>query len=489
MTKRSEPNKWAGLDFPPQFRVGIERFALDAGWRVKVREGATYVAAEERYTNTRPQLLRLVKIADAHSANNPSVYERFNSWHKQDQYGSEDLRARVAQLREIQDPQDNADAWVSFRLQFMAMPDADVAPFLRGQFPTIIATFPDASLWGIEIHPQFRWRVAAVRALFAARETPEVLVRPESDKRTRFFSSQGLGQAWNLGQSAFIDPSLLAASPWVTGLSSYRAGGTAVMLLGKPAPGFTGRQAVEVLDVFRVGALAKSRVGIQMPEYASRSYEDALVWWVNKLNDLVGMALDIGRFTDEAGVYQPAAHFGVLLSLERLFASAQTILTEARGSELVRLVMFFDVIDLFDGLSFGSWESLLTRPRVERDLADLESLLPVAARGYLLTRCHPAIEALRALEDGFVLKERIVDGKLRVRQKDGKGWQDLALTNAVPQYLRVARNSTHSFRKMAKDPHEVSLLAAHDGEIQDALSDLSFLHLLRFLANPHLPNS
>ncbi len=489
MTKRAEPNKWARLDFPPQFRVGIERFAKDAGWRIKFKDGATYVASDERYTGTRPRLLRLAKIADAQSAGNPNVYEPFNSWHRQDQYGSEDLRAQVAQLREIQDPQDNADAWVSFRLQFMTMPDADVAPNMRGQFAGIVKTFPDASLWGIEVDPQFRWRVAAVRALFAARETPEVLARAENDRRTRFFSSQGLGQSWNLGQSVFIEPSLLAASPWVTGLSSYRAGGTAVILLGKPAPGFSGRQAVEVLDTFRVGGLAKSRVGMQMPGYAPRSYEDALVWWVTRLNDLVGMALDIGRFTDARGTYQPAAHFGVLLSLERLFASAQTILTEARGSELIRLLMFFDVIDLFDGLSFGSWESLLTRPRVERDLADLESSISAIARGYLLTRCLPAIDALRSLEDGFVLEERIVDGKLRVRQKDGKGWQDIALTAAVPQYLRVARNSTHSFRKMAQDPREVSLLAAHDGEIADAVSDLAFFHLLRFLASPHLPNS
>lgn len=167
----------------------------------------------------------------------------------------------------------------------------------------------------------------------------------------------------------------------------------------------------------------------------------------------------------------------------------QTILGETRGSEFVRLSLFFDVMDLFDGLSFGSWKSLLTRPRVERDLQELEQSLPDEARDYLLTRCRPALVGLRDLEDGFVLKERIVGGQLRMRQKDGTGWQDVPLSSAVPQYLRVARNSTHSFRLMAQDPREVSLLASHDGEIPDALSDLAFLHLLRFLAVPHLPST
>lgn len=151
--------------------------------------------------------------------------------------------------------------------------------------------------------------------------------------------------------------------------------------------------------------------------------------------------------------------------------------------------MFFDVIDTLDGLSFGSWGSLLSRTRVERDYESLRDSLPPQARDYLLTRCQPGLDALRSMEGGFALHERIVDGKLRVRERDGVGWQDVTLAAAVPQYLRIARNSTHSFRKMAKDPREISLLAAHDGAIPDAISDLAFFHLIRFLVRPHLPSS
>jgi hypothetical protein len=40
---------------------------------------------------------------------------------------------------------------------------------------------------------------------------------------------------------------------------------------------------------------------------------------------------------------------------------------------------------------------------------------------------------------------------------------------------------------MARDPREVSLLAAHDGDIPDAISDLALLQLLNFLADPRIP--
>jgi hypothetical protein len=63
----------------------------------------------------------------------------------------------------------------------------------------------------------------------------------------------------------------------------------------------------------------------------------------------------------------------------------------------------------------------------------------------------------------------------------------MQLSSAVPKYLGIARNSTHSFRKMARNPDDVSLLAAHDGDIPDAVSDLGFFHLLRFLHRPQLP--
>ena len=485
------PNKWVRIDLPPEFRIGIVRFAELCGWRTRVSgDGSVMVVTEERYRNSRPRLLRLTRVADAANAHARPAYERFAGWHRQDAYGGPELLSQVQALREVRAPADVVDGWVAFRLQFMTMPDSDVPEYLHALFSQVVEGARNASLWALEIDQRFRWRVAAVRALFAAREAPEVLLRKDSEQQSlRFFSSAGLSQAWTFGLAVFTEPVLLAASPWITGISSYRAGGSAVIAFGEPQSAFSGRQATEGLDLFKSTSLARPRTGASIPSFPPSAYEAALTWWVARLNDLAGIVLDVGHFSDAKGNYQPAAHLGVLLSIERLFASVQTILAEARGSELVRLAMFFDVIDILDGLSFGSWESLLTRTRVERDLERLRPTLPDGARDYLLTRCVPALEALRSMEDGFALRERIQDGKLRVRERDGTSWRNLSLVAAVPQYLRIARNSSHSFRKMAKDPREVSLMAAHDGDIPDAISDLAFLHLLRFMSRPHIPTS
>lgn len=101
-------------------------------------------------------------------------------------------------------------------------------------------------------------------------------------------------------------------------MSSYRAGGTAVILFGKPQSAFSGRQATEGLDLFKPTSLVRARAGSNLPEHPPGAYEAALTWWVARLNDLVGMALDIGRFSNADGEYQPAAHVGVLLSLSTI---------------------------------------------------------------------------------------------------------------------------------------------------------------------------
>lgn len=485
---RPEPNKWARLEFPDEFRLGMERFAELAGWRVRRTTGQLRVTTQERYEGVTPQLIRLRRIADQGSADDPRQYEPFRNWIPQADFAPAGILGQVLSLPEVKAPANVVDAWLAFRLQFMAMPDADVPGYMRDLFSQAVKTSPRATLWSIEIDPRFRWRVVAVRALFAARETPEVLKRdPASEEGLRFFSSQGLSQAWSYGQAVFFEPILLAAAPWISGISSYRAGGTAVILFGGLQSAFSGKQATEGLDLFQAGAMARPRAGSTAPEFEAAQYEAALGWWVGRLNHLFGIALDVGRYVDATGTYQPAAHLGVLLSLERLFASVETILTEARGSELVRLMLFFDVIDLLDGLTFGSWDSLLRRDRVEKTANDLRTHIPGRAADYLLFRCSRAVAALGELERGFVLHERVENGMLQLRQKDGVGWQSVPLASAVPQYLRIARNSTHSFRQMARDPREVSLLAAHDGDIPDAISDLALLQLLNFLADPRLP--
>jgi hypothetical protein len=73
---------------------------------------------------------------------------------------------------------------------------------------------------------------------------------------------------------------------------------------------------------------------------------------------------------------------------------------------------------------------------------------------------------------------------LQVRNQGGQV-QAIALPVAVARYLRVVRNATHAFHQTVRQrPDQISLLAAHTGELPPDLSDLAFLHFVRVLADP-----
>jgi hypothetical protein len=487
MTPEQPASKWARLDFPPEFRIGLDRVAELAHWRVRESSaGGFEVAADERYENRLPQLLRLKRVADAANAADDAAYRTFDGWEPQDRYGSADIRARVEALREVVEPTSATDAWTSFRLRMSTMRDEEVGPYLRSFFPTVIEQMPSASLWAVEVDPSLHWRVAAARLLFAAQQAPDLLASASSGTG-RLATPSDLMPSLSFGLHAFVEPMLLPASPWIIGMNAVRHGGHVVVLFGRAEAGFSASQAPETLNLLQ--PRRAPRQPVQRPTLSAAAGESWIRWWIGRVNTLLGMALDVGRYTGPAGDYRPAANLGVLLSIDRLFSLIQSILAGSiRGDQ--RLATLFDVVDLFDGLSFGSWESLLRPDKVAQRSAAVEASLPVGARELALVRCRTAVSALEEFRAGFAqFPERIgPTGGLKVRTKNSPSWQELPLDSAVPAYLRVIRNATHSFRGMATDPREMSLLASHLGQVPDALPDLAFLHLLGLLAHPRLPH-
>jgi hypothetical protein len=280
---------------------------------------------------------------------------------------------------------------------------------------------------------------------------------------------------------------LLPASPWIIGMNSARRGGNAVVMFGRAEAGFGPGEVAETLNLLKPRKVP--RVPVPRPAFEPGASDAWLRWWIREINALLGQALDVGRFTAENGEYRPASQLGVLLSLEKLFTSVQSILADPiRGDG--RLWTFFDVIDLLEGLSFGSWESLLRYDKVSGQLVELEGRVPTAVCDLAMTRIRPSVVALGEFIDGFVRSadQPASTGNVRIRQRDGVGWQEVSLSSAGQAYLRLMRNATHSFRGMARDPHDVSLLAANSRAIPDALPDLAFMHLLRFLLAPRLPH-
>src|SRR5688572_13728463 len=99
------------------------------------------------------------------------------------------------------------------------------------------------------------------------------------------------------------------------------------------------------------------------------------------------------RYTDGNGTHDPRAHFGTLLSLERLFGSLQDLLASTYRDEFARRSLLFDVLDLLEGLRFGDFRTLLT---VRRARAALERVRSTGAGASLpaLPTCEAAVDAL-----------------------------------------------------------------------------------------------
>lgn len=472
--------KWARLDFPPEFLLGLRGLATVADWRIRESADGALVTTSERYDGREASLIRAIPLATANTASDPHRYELLTRWQPQDSYRHEDVVTRVRQLREIREPTSLTDAFVSLRLQLMTIPDAAVPNYVREQFGLIAVERPDASLWAIELAPALRWRVASVRILFGAGEHPDVLATLQGSPG-RIPTPSALLPSLGFGLDAFVEPALLACSPWMIGINGIRVGGQIVILFGQPLPGFTGNQADQPLDVLR--GRSPLAASVPRPETSTPMVEAWLSWWIRRLNALLDRALDVAAFVDENGRYDPGLHLGVLASLERLFAGVQGILANAhRRHDRVRRL--FEVIDLLEGLSYGSWESMLRPDRLDRQLTKLRTTLPPEIQPIALTRVLPALDALIAFGDEF--RKGGEPGFVATRSSSGAR-MDLTIPAATQAYLRLIRNAgTHSFRKALRDPHLRSVLAAHPGDVPDAIADLAWFHLLRFLVEPRL---
>ncbi|MDA8201485.1 MAG: hypothetical protein M0Z49_01735 [Chloroflexi bacterium] len=480
----SPASTWTRIDYPAQFAMPVDEFASRAEWRVRRMRGAVWVRTIESYESRRPDLFRLTKLADASTAARDRSWEPLAKLREQDSIQSPDLRLAISNLREVREPTQPEDPLVAFRLQFMTVPDEAVATFAQQTFVQMITAWPAAGAWLVEFADALQGRLGAARALFAAGVTPLNLELAPVSLRL-FPAGLSFMRSQLLGFPAYLEPALLTLSPWLAGISSYRVGGSLVFLFGVPLPGLRqGVQAPEPIDVFRAHSYVAAETALAPSSLPASSAEAGLRWWVQRLNDLFALALDPASYRDVSGAFVPARQIGVLMSLERLFISLQTILTQPR-EDFVRSLLLFDVLDVLDGLGFDDWNRMVTLRNVESALTRLESRLPADARPWLLPRCAEAVDALRVAVDGF--SPAYVDEDF-VQLPSKSGAPDrVARDRAYALLLRLTRNASHSYQKHARDPREVALLATHDGRVPARLAHLALLHVLRFMDAPRLP--
>ncbi len=289
-----------------------------------------------------------------------------------------------------------------------------------------------------------------------------------------------------LTYEAFVAPLLLVRAPWAWGLTLAR-----------------GR--ILVMCDFGTVVSGRHRVSELLPSGASQSIYDneprptvnlaqtgaGQCWWVGRLNDLFSVVTDPVLFRDSAGRYVPPDHLHLVMNIEHLFRHCSGAMSQDDSHSSRRLM--FNFIDTLASVSEVDLTKLFTLDAVDKRLQTLrDEMTPEAAR-FLLPPANAAREALRAVQDEFVLG---VDAdRARISLSGPSGSEPLGLSTAAARYLKLMRNATHGFggRSRGTTPSQLEqnrhLVAHHSGDLPENLHLLAYLHLLYFLARPTNPRA
>ncbi len=120
---------------------------------------------------------------------------------------------------------------------------------------------------------------------------------------------------------------------------------------------------------------------------------------------------------------------------------------------------------------------------MEELLERLRRHIPTDVQQVLMPRAAAAVDALREVQNGFVMNSRIrPDGILL---PDAQGVDVVVpIATATRDWLRVLRNSQHGMDKPTS--RDRALLAAHNGSVSPRIADLAWLMLLEIMTFPEL---
>lgn len=187
---------------------------------------------QERYENRTPQVVRLSRVIHAKDTSDPRGYVPFEAWQPQDHYLL--LGARSIRISYLQATGKPAGQWAAFMLSVLTAPDPQFIPQVKAMLERISRDFIDSRLHIATLEPTFTQRLAAVRGLFAAEHTPEVLERKPFQG---FPAARGLIADLQSGLRSYISLILLGRMPFVLGVTTSRSNGLIILNFGHPLEG------------------------------------------------------------------------------------------------------------------------------------------------------------------------------------------------------------------------------------------------------------
>jgi len=475
---------WVSIRDLSQFGLRLAEVAAQCGWKLRDDEGESLVCLRENYDKAPARLVRLVELGTPEGASRSEPFQRLRTWPHDDAIlpSAESVEHEV--LTALATATSDPDWWQYARLAVMTARGASLPNLVQTLYATALTRHPGMQLWAIEIDNRLIHRFAIMRALFAARETPDLLaVSPQ--EFSGFQAGRGQMPASLLGLGPYIEPCLLAGAPWAAGMVAPRHDGILVFLFAEPELSAE-PDAPNLLAVSRPRSLGAIRTPRARAELRRTGSALALVrWWVEGIDRLLSQLTDPARYRDQSGDHDARAQVAAVMSLERLFATVQAVLAHD-GDDFVRLRLFFDALDLAVGLRLGDDRSLKRHDWLERRLLELQENLPSDVASQVIPRCQLGLRGLDKAANGF-FASRMDDGKIRLPRLGQSGIDEVAPGVAVSDYLQLVRNAVYSFLKFPEEPRSVALMASHDGILPAEIADLAWFYLVRLLAVQSLP--
>lgn len=469
----------------PKIGTTAQQIAQRCGWQLRRRDGELSICALENFSKQRPNLL-VLKPLFADGFEHSRAVAEVASWGHDDLYTRLVDPARIgAEVERLTGSGSREGGWAAHALLCQSTAPREMPMYLRDAHASLSRPelFPNLSMWALRDSDVGGYRAQVVRSLILAEHHPDEVERVKRGALAIEMAS-GLGaNRLGLPRRERLGPLLACAAPWILGFASDRIGGSIVFMLGKLEFGRTSiGPSGDLIDQLHSDVFAAlEHTARAQPSFDASDAVAALKWWTDGLNALMAVEHDPATHRRE-GFYDPVRHLAMTLTIDRLVAVVQQITISDRRSDLVRKMLFFDALDILEGLLRGHDFGHLTSPRHARaELQELEAVMPSGVRRVLLPRCQRAVDALESVQDGYWLPStRSSDGT----RLTGPSAQPLSTSAATTKALRLIRNGHHGYvsAKFHSDSDDRALLTVHDGRIPDGLPDLAFFHLVRMIA-------
>ncbi|MCS5524711.1 hypothetical protein NY551_18410 [Curtobacterium flaccumfaciens pv. oortii] len=455
-----------------------------AGWDLARADGGFVGRNRESVSGERPGLVKVTRLgleADPSevigyqaAASRLGPYDVFSA-----DLGVSARAARAQASLSARHPGNLPAALLGFRMRAMSVGTAaELPPVLAEMMEALTEeALPHAALYLIQTSPVLGNRYGVARAmLHPVTERPEH--RPDG---TTFASSMGLMNDVGYGLTAYLEPLVTSLSPYVWATTIARAGGVLIVTFGAALNASHGK-ATDLLALSqRDSAIGEFNDLAGVEQIAPVAFRAALRWWVQQLDVVFSQLTQPANYVVD-GVYHPPAAVERMAAFEQICRSVQTI--GSSRDEHARRLALFHALDSAQGVSSGlSRDRATTLNKMERLLERLRGHMPADVQQVLIPRAVAAVEALREVQDGFVMNSRIRPGGLLLPDAQGNDVV-IPLATAAKDWLRVLRNSQHGLDDPS--PRDRALLAAHNGAVSPRIADLAWLMLLEIMTFPEL---